>query len=642
MPFEHLFSPLRVGSKTAKNRLMMPAMSINFGVDERGHVTDQLTHYFVARARGGTGILLVGGGAVDPSGLELPHLPMLWDDHCIDALQTMTRQVTVHGALFGMQLMHGGRQSYHDGKVAPSPLPAPAVVKGVPRELTQREIQQLVTAFGDAALRCRKGGFDLVEIHAAHGYLINQFLSPNANQRTDRYGGSFTNRIRFALEVFWEIKAKAGDDFPVGVRMNGEDYIENGWGLEEALELAKIFQREGADYLHISAGVYGSSQLTIPSMYVPAGCFVHLAAAVKEQVSIPVVAVGRIKSPVMADQIIADGQADIVAMGRSHLADPQLAEKAAHNRVEEIRPCIGCCLGCIDAVLKLEPGGCVVNPQVGREYQLSPAAPAARTKRIFVLGAGPGGLAAARTAAQAGHQVQLWDSDPCTGGAARLAAVPPGRGEIKDIIDYLTRELVRFGVPLHMNQTLSEAVLATQKPDAVVVACGSLPELPLIKGLFTTEMHLTTVLDVLRQSSPPGHRIIVIGGSQAGLLTADALAEQGKQVVVLNRKRHFAEEMARNDRFYLRERLKQNHVQLFKAVAIKRFLPDGVIFHCYNERRTLQGFDTVVVAEAMVPVRKPAETLKRLGLKFHIIGDAKSPRGIMHAISEGEELAWVL
>ena len=311
---KHLFSPITIGPLTVRNRLMMSAMSINFGVDDHNYVTDQLTQYFVARAKGGAGMMLVGGGAVRADGIEAPDLPGLWDDGCIPALQQMTATVRPHGARFGVQLMHGGRQCMHADKVAPSAIPAPALAKGVPRALSVPEIHELVRAFGDSARRCRAGGFDFLEIHAAHGYLIGQFFSPTSNHRTDEYGGSFENRIRFLLEVFRAVKEAAGDKMPVGVRMNGNDYFQDGWTLTDAQALAVILEKEGADYLHVSAGVYGASELTIPPMYAPHGCFAHLAEAVKKKVSIPVIAVGRIKHADMANRFIREGKADMVAM----------------------------------------------------------------------------------------------------------------------------------------------------------------------------------------------------------------------------------------------------------------------------------------------------------------------------------------
>jgi 2,4-dienoyl-CoA reductase-like NADH-dependent reductase (Old Yellow Enzyme family)/thioredoxin reductase len=634
---KHLFSPVQVGTMTAKNRLMMSAMSINFGVDENGYVTDQLTEYMVARARGGAGMALVGGGGIHPSGAELPDLPALWDDGCIPALKKMVEAVRPFDCRLGVQLMHGGRQTYHEEKVAPSPIPAPAVVKGIPKELTVEEIRELVAAFGDAARRCRDAGFDFIELHGAHGYLINQFLAPNANRRTDPYGGSFDNRIRFLLELMRDISKKCGPDFPVGIRINGEDYIDNGWTLDEALRLAPVLEAEGAAYLHVSAGVYGSSQLTIPSMYVKHGCFIHLAEAVKAVVSIPVVAVGRVKSPELADRILKEGRADIMAMGRALIADPDLPNKALAGDLADIRPCIGCCLGCIHAVLALEPGSCVVNPQVGREYLLETDDRAETPKTVLVVGAGPAGMAVARTAAMRGHRVTVCEEKGQVGGLLRLAAIPPGRAEIQDILVFLSRELEKLDVALRLNTPLDKALLDEIEPAVVVLASGSMPDMPIIKGLFKTDMDLCTVTEVL-EGKIVGDRVIVLGGNQAGLVLADFLAEKGKEVVVLNRRRHFAEEMSANDRFYLRERLKTADIKLYKQVAIKSFSPRGVIFTHKGLDETLDGYDAVVVAEAMTPVREAKNILKKRNVEVHVIGDAKSPRNLMLSQSEAEEI----
>jgi 2,4-dienoyl-CoA reductase-like NADH-dependent reductase (Old Yellow Enzyme family)/thioredoxin reductase len=638
---KHLFSPVRIGRMTAKNRLLMSAMSINFGVDPNGWVTDQLTGYLAARARGGAGMILVGGGGVHPTGLELPDLPALWDDGCIPALKKMVATVKSFDTCFGVQLMHGGRQSYHEHKVAPSPIPAPAVVKGIPKELSLAEIAELVAAFGDAARRCREAGFDFVEVHGAHGYLINQFLAPNANHREDRYGGSFENRIRFFLEVLADIKAKAGADYPVGLRINGDDYIDGGWTLDDTLRLAPILEKNGADYLHVSAGVYGSRQLTIPSMYVPHGCFVHLAEAVKKGVSIPVVGVGRIKSPELADRLLKAGRIDVVAMGRALIADPMLPEKARTGNLNRIRPCIGCCLGCIHAVLAQEPGSCVVNPDVGREYMMEVDQKTTLPKTVLVVGAGPAGLAAARMAAMRGHRVTVVEEKGRIGGLLRLAARAPGRGEIMDVIDFLSREIEALGVGLRLNSKLDEVLLDSLNPDAVVLASGSLPDMPIIKGLFTTRMDLCTAVEVL-DGRVTGDRVIILGGGQAALVTADFLAEKDREVAVLNRKRHFAEEMSSNDRFYLRERLKRDSVHLFKQVTVKRFTHDGVIFTSAGNAVALDNYDTVVVAESMIPVRDAKQLLDRSNLAVHIIGDAKMPRDLMLAQSEAEETARAL
>ncbi len=637
-PFHHLFQPIRMGQMNVKNRLLMSAMSINFGVDASGHVTDQLIAYMAARARGGVGMMLVGGGGIHPTGAELPDLPALWDDGCIPALRRMVAAVKPFDCRLGVQLMHGGRQSYHEHKVAPSAIPAPAVVKGVPKALEMEEIRMLAGAFGDAARRCQEAGFDFIEIHAAHGYLINQFMSPNANRRTDAYGGSFENRIRFLLEVMADIRQKCGRDFPLGIRMNGEDYIDDGWTLPDALRLAPLLQTHGADYVHVSAGVYGSRQLTIPSMYVDQGCFIHLAAAVKETVSIPVIAVGRIKSPHLAEGIIADGKADMVALGRSLLADPDWPAKVQTGAVEKIRPCVGCCLGCIHTVLRLEPGGCVVNPDVGREYLLQQMSKAEHPRRVLVVGAGPAGLAAARMAALHGHAVVLCDQAAEPGGALRLAAKVPGRGELGDPIAFLVAELASLNVETRLNCPLSDALLDDIDPEIAILATGSLPDMPMVKGLHNTGMQVCTVTEVLDGSVQTGSRVIVWGGNQVGLVLADYLASSGRTVIVLHSRSHFGEEMSSNDRYYLRERLNQGRVKLFKHVTVEKILSDGVQCRIDQTRESFVPWDTLVLADRFAALRDAANLLRKRGIETHFIGDAKQPRHLMYAMSEGEEV----
>jgi len=621
-----------------KNRLLMSAMSINFGVDDQCHVTDQLIEYFVTRAKGGVGMMLVGGGSVHPGGQELPDLPQMYNDSCIPSLKGMVERVKKYDTCFGVQLMHGGRQSYLPEKVAPSAIPAPAVVKGEVRALEVPEIKELVDCFAQSARRCREAGFDFIEIHGAHGYLINQFMAPNSNIRTDEYGGSFENRTRFLFEIIAAIKEIAGNDYPVGIRINGNDYIENGWELKDTVRLAPLLEEAGVAYLHISGGVYGSTELTIPSMYTPQGCFIHLAEAVKKVVDkVPVITVGRIKDPVMADNIIKEGKADMVALGRSIIADPEYPNKAQAGQVSNIRPCVGCCLGCIHAVLAKEPGSCVVNPDVGREYKLAEDEAPKETLKVLVAGAGPTGLAAARMFALRGHEVLVCEKGENQGGLLALASNAPGRGELGDILRFFREELVRLGVDVQYNTPLSKSLLDEYSPDHVIMATGSMPDMPVIKGLFKSTMDLVTNVDVFSGEEVPGQKMIVLGGGMTGLITADALAEQGREVVVLNRKKSYAEEMSSNDRYYLRERLKKGAVKLYKNVAIQQFSDDGVEFTANGEAFSLTGFDTVVISEKHLPVREAKKLEKQCNAGFHLIGDAKSPRHLMFCIAEAEE-----
>ncbi|MBI5578723.1 MAG: FAD-dependent oxidoreductase [Deltaproteobacteria bacterium] len=642
MHLEHLFSPIRLGRMEVRNRLVMPPMSVNFGVDEQGFVTERHWTYLAVRAMAGTGMIVVGGGAVHPDGLDLPKMPRVWDDRFIPGLSRLAAEVKKHGARIGLQLLHGGRQAFHGRRVAPSALPSLAVVKGVPRELKRDEIKELVACHAEAARRARDAGFDFVEIHAAHGYLISEFLAPNANQRTDDYGGSFENRTRFLLEILAAIKDRCGSDYPMGVRYNGEDYVDGGWILREALRLGPLLETAGADWLHVSAGVYGSQPVTIPSMYEPFGCFAHLAEAVKQVVSIPVIAVGRIKDPVMADRLIAEGKADLVSMGRAHIADPELAAKAAQGRLQEIRPCIGCCRGCIESVLALEEATCVMNPEMGREYLLGKtAAHAPQSKRILVVGAGPAGLSCARLLALRGHRVVVVEERDRPGGALVYASKPPGRGELWEMIEYFLAELKRLGVEIRLKTIIDKAMARELAPGVVVVASGANPRLPQLPGLFDSGLNLSTVLDVLSGEVAPGPRVVVLGSDQAAMVTADFLAQGPRAVAVLGGE-HFAPELAPNDRTSLRRRLDKAGVRLYKRAFIREFMADGLIIEHQNGREALTGFRDLVIAEGFRPERRAAEMFVRLGIETHFLGDAKSPRTLLEITAEADELGRAL
>ena len=637
---KHLFAPITIGGMEVKNRLVMPPMGINFGVDEDGFVTDQLKEYFIARAKGGTGMMIVGGAAVHPRGLDLPKLPRIWADEHIPAFRNMTDAVHQYDTKFGIQLLHGGRQCYHGKGVAPSPLPAQGVVKGTPHELTIPEIKEIVEAFGDSARRSEEAGFDFAEIHGAHGYLVTEFLALNSNQREDEYGGSFENRIRFLLEVITNIKKKTSPEFPLGIRINGNDYIKDGWSVEDMVRIAPILEREGLAYLHITAGIYGSFPpgISIPSMYAKQGVFIHLAEETKKVASIPVIGVGRIKNPEHADLLIKEGKVDMVSMGRAHLADPELASKAQSGNLADIRPCLGCCLGCVNSVFQLEAATCVINPEVNREYLLKDHEDMVTPKKILVVGAGPAGLAVSRLAATRGHHVIICEEKGHIGGMLRLAAIPPGRSEFMDFINYYQRELDKLHVEIRLNVTLDQDLLHAIKPDSVVLATGSLPEMPQVEGLFDTDMNIHTVVEVLKEEVCLGDRVIILGGNQVGLETADFLAEKGKEVVVLHRGGHFAMEMAANDRVFLIERLKRPNVSRHKGVVIKEFLPRGVSFRTREKDFRVEDFGDIVLSEGMRSIRGLVDLFKSDGLEIHVIGDAKNPRSLLDSLSEADEL----
>lgn len=640
-PLGHLFSPVLLGKMPVRNRLVMPPMSVTFGIDPEGFVTERHWTYLSLRARAGTGMIVVGGGAVHPDGLDLPRMPRLWEDRFIPALSQLTTEIKKHGARIGMQLLHGGRQAYHERRVAPSPLPSLAVVRGVPRELQSDEIRELVVCYAEAAQRAQLAGFDFVEIHAAHGYLISEFLAPNANQRADEYGGSFVNRIRFLLEIIAAIKKRCGYDYPLGVRYNGDDYVPGGWTPAEAVRLAPILEDCGVDWLHVSAGVYGSLPVTIPSMYESPGCFVHLAEAVKKVVKIPVIAVGRIKDPLMANRLIAEGRADLVAMGRAHLTDPDLALKAARGSDREIRPCIGCCRGCIENVLALGEATCVMNPELGRELFPGKPRPASLPKKILVVGAGPAGLACARLLAMRGHRVMVIDENDRPGGALVFASRPPGRAELWQMVEYLLAELKRMAVEIRLSTPLQEELISAFAPTVAVVASGARPRIPQLTGLFDAGLELSTVFDVLSDLVIPGAKVLVIGSDQAAMVTADFLAQGPREVAVIGGS-HFAPELAPNDRTYLRARLAASGVRLYKQAVIREFLPESIVIEHRLGREVLTGFRDLIIAEGFRAERSAMELLQRLNIETHLLGDAKTPRTLLEATAEADELGRAL
>jgi len=353
---KYLFQPVRIGAMEVKNRIVMPAMDPGFGIDEEGCITPQLTEFLVERARSQPSMIIAGSAQVHPLGLPpVMNQVHLWDEMVLPSLQEMVKSVHRYDVKFGAQINHGGLTHLPQPSVCPSVIPE-MIQAGLPvREVSKEEIREYVKAFGVAAERCVRAGFDFVEIHAAHSYLINEFLTPRYNRRTDEYGGSFDNRIRFLLEVIHAVREEVGEEIPVGVRLNGDDFIgEGGWNLADLCRLAPILEKERVNYLNITVGAsyYGSLHVNIAPMYEDQGAFVHFSEEVKKHVSIPVITVGRIKNPIMADKIIMEGKADLVAMGRAQLADPDMVDKARKGETTEIRLCLAECLGCIEGILR--------------------------------------------------------------------------------------------------------------------------------------------------------------------------------------------------------------------------------------------------------------------------------------------------
>ena len=565
MVLKTLFSPFSIGSLKLENRIVMPPMATNYATSE-GFVTDRQIAYYVNRARGGVGYITVEHTAIHEHGKASPKMLMISTDEHAAKIGNLVEAVHDAGGKIVVQINHAGRQTF--SKVTGAPIVGPSAipvlpVMETPRELSVGEIEDLVNLYTQAADRVKKAGADGVELHMAHGYLICSFLSPFSNKREDQYGGDINGRARFALEVLRSVRQSVGPDFPIICRLSGDEYVDDGLNLNDTRQIARLLEKEGADALHISACNAASSYLNHPPYYVEEGVFVHLAAAVKSEVDIPVITVGRIRNPVMADQIIQDQKADLVSMGRALLADPHLPEKAKLGQFDDIIPCISC-NKCIQT-LRVDAVRCSVNPETGNETQLR-YSKADRSKTVWVIGAGPGGLKTAEIAAVRGHQVKIFERKSQLGGRVRLGATPPKKDVLNEFMDYLERRVKALGVAIEMGKAFAADMLDPVRPDAVVVATGASPQFPDWQGI--EESGALSVDDALSGGKDIGAKVLVVGGGGTGAEIADYLSEAGKTVTLVEMLEDIASDLVNHLQHYLKKRLGEKGVTIHTSSRV--------------------------------------------------------------------------
>ncbi|MCR4403137.1 MAG: FAD-dependent oxidoreductase [Firmicutes bacterium] len=636
--FPHLTSPMRIGNMELRNRIVMPPMVTNYAFED-GSITGRLRAYHAERARGGVGLIIVEASYVHPSGRGFQNEVGIYSDKLIPGLRSLVDVVHAHGAKIAVQLYHGGRQTTSDvtGEplLAPSPVPDPT--KGeTPKEMSKDEIDMIVRAFGEAARRAKAAGFDAVEIHGAHGYLINEFLSPYANKRKDEYGGPLENRLRFPLEVVHAVRRAVGPDFPVIYRMSADEKVAGGLTLDETREVARRLEREGINALHVSAGVYESAVWIIQPMAMPHACLADLASGIKSVVKIPVIAVGRINDPDVAEGLIAQGKADLVAMGRQLLTDPETPRKIAEGRVDELRRCIACCQGCIDELFQDHPIGCTVNARAGFEEAFAMAkAPVAR--KVLVVGGGPAGMEAARVAALRGHQVTLWEKGSSLGGQLPLAATTPEKGEIATFRQFLAREMGRLKVDVRLNKEATLDAIRAEKPDVVVIATGARPARVAAPGADRPNVVMSW--DVLSGKATVGRRVAVIGGGLVGCETSEFLAEKGHEVTIIEMLPRVASDVGPLVGALLLDRLAGKGVNIVTGAKLASIGERDVTVEKDGKTETLADFDSVVISVGSSPEDGLAKQLEGAGIDYYVIGDAWRPRRITHAVFEGMRVA---
>ncbi len=632
--FQKLLEPIAIGQMTVRNRVMMPAMGTRFPA--AGHwVTDQSVGYYARRAEGGVGLIVTEGTCVDePLGLSGgPHQLCIDGDQFIPGLRRVAEAVHSHGGKIAVQLHHAGPNAHFEGAspVAPSPIPMLNRPQEIPRELSKEEIKGIVKKFALGAKRAKQAGFDAVELLCAHGYLLNRFLSPHANKRKDEYGGSSANRVRIIQEIVQSIGVEAGKDFPVLCKVPGNDYVEGGIDPEESVVICKILEESGVSALIVSGGSSEAKFAHNAPMGFPQAWQVHLAEKIKKNVKIPVVAMGKIKHPEVAEKILGEGKADMVAMARTLLADPDFVVKAQRNEVDSIIPCISCNY-CFERIVDGgKPLGCAVNPHAGREYDTR-IIPAFRFKKVLVVGGGPAGMEAAAVASARGHDVTLMEKDENLGGQLLLAAKPAHKEEMAAFTNYLIGQLAKNKVKVKRGEKATRQVVESLNPDVVVVATGALPLIPPMPG--TGSDKVVSSWSALVNPDQLGNQVVVVGGGLVGCDVACFIAGQGKNVTLVEQLDNVALDTGSASRKFLIQKLKEKNITVILKAVAKEINKDGVGFVENGQSRVLSA-DTVVLAVGARSNRELMDALGNARVEVYAIGDCVTPRKIAQANAQG-------
>lgn len=635
--FDHVFSPITIKGHTIKNRFTVPAMVTDFcNVD--GTATERYLAYHEAKAKGGWGLIITEDYNVSPEGHGFSRTAGLWNDGQIASHSELPKRVHKYGTTILAQIYHSGRQSNKaaipEGMHlrAPSPILSPFSDE-IPKPFTTAEVKDMVQKYGDAALRAKKCGFDGVEIHAGHGYLITQFFSPYSNKRLDEYGGNFWNRTRFAREIVEDIRKKCGEDFIVGMRISADECVEGGLTLEDSKAIAIMMADCGIDLIHVSVGNYLSTDLNVASSYTAHGWITDWAKQIKDVVKIPVITVSRINDPFLAEEVLASGKADFVAMGRASLCDPDMPNKAKEGRFEDIRRCIGCNDGCIGTLFTDHPITCVLNPTLGHESEL-PVRKADSPKKVAVIGAGPAGLYAAIAASQSGHDVTVFEKNDHNGGNFYTAAFPPAKGEITDFLVWQQVQCKKLGVKIQYNTAATAELIKEGNYDKVIVATGSHPAVPPIPGLKESKA-VTNAQEILEGRVMAGNNCVVIGGGQVGAETAHFLAQQLRKVTILEMLPEIAKDAAIAVKWHLTEDLEKRGVDIQTGAKVLKIADDGVLYQNANGEEILVPADTVVVATGYRSNEDLKAELDAAGIPYEAVGDAIRARKVNQATHEG-------
>ncbi|MFC0445261.1 FAD-dependent oxidoreductase [Pseudidiomarina halophila] len=666
--YPHLLSPLDLGFTQLRNRVLMGSM--HTGLEEEKHGFDKLAAFYEARAKGGVGLIVTGGispnfrGRVQPFGSELSR-PWHVAKH-----RKITEAVHRHDTKICLQILHTGRYAYHPFSIAPSKIKAP-ISPFTPKAMSERKIRTTIRHFARCAKLAKKAGYDGVEVMGSEGYLINQFLCPRTNKRTDQWGGSFANRSRFALEIMKAVRAEVGSDFIIIYRLSMLDLVPDGHEYAEVIELAKGIEAAGATLINSGIGWHEARVPTIVTS-VPRGAFSWITAKVREEISIPVVAVNRINTPEIGEQILAKGEADMVSMARPLLADANFVAKAEAHQSDRINTCIACNQACLDHVFENKRASCLVNPQACYETELV-MRPAQQQKKIAVVGAGPAGLAFSCYAAERGHEVHLFESNSQIGGQFNYAKQIPGKEEFHETLRFFTHRLADTGVKLHLNTRQNAESLIAENFDEVVLATGVLPREITIEGIDSDKV--ISYLDVLRDHKNVGAKVALIGAGGIGFDVAEYLTtkesptlnaeewsaiwgidkdyeDRGaltqpkpettpREVWLLQRKTSkVGKGLGKTSGWVHRATLKKKGVHMIPGVTYQRITDEGLWIEVDGKEQLL-AVDTIVTCAGQLPLRELQQELESAGQSVHLIGgaDVAAELDAKRAIRQGAELA---
>jgi 2-enoate reductase len=657
--FKNLLKSIKIGNIEIKNRVAMAPMGIGGMTNLDGGPGSRALDYYIERARGGVGLIITSLFKVENEIDALPQGFMLISPVALAPFTELAETVHALGTKIFVQLTAGF------GRVA-----SPRLLRGKPvsasaipyywnpaltcKELTVEEVERLAKAFGPISHILAEAGIDGVELHGHEGYLFDQFTTGLWNHRSDRYGGDLPGRLCFPIEVLKEIKKQVGDNFPVQYRfalkhyikgyntgaLPGEEYVEAGQNIEEGLRMAKILEEAGFDALHVDAGCYDSWYWPHPPGYQKHGCMIDMAEEVKKVVKIPVIAVGRLDIPELAEQVIAEGKADIVAVGRGLLADPFWVKKIEEGQPEQIRPCIGCHEGCMNRLVNDKPLSCAVNPACGRE-RTHTLQPAKERQNVMVIGGGISGMEASRVAKSRGHKVVLYEKSTQLGGHLIEASMPAFKKDELRLLNWYKNELKNLGVEVHLNQEVTPDLIEDKKPEAVIVSTGSNPIILNVPGI-TKERIVMTVTDLLLDKKKTGETVVVIGGGRVGCETAIWLAQQGKKVTVvekLDKLMSTDPPIPRMNRMMLLDLLNFYKVNLLMNTSLLEVKDNEVVVINKSFSKNTLKTDTVVLAVGLIPNQDLYRELEGKIHNLYLIGDSREARNIMGAIWDAYEVA---